>query len=108
MCAADYKWPSSRRVSSECKDLVSKILVVDASKRITVQGIQVRHMAAHVLTSPAQAACMQCTDPQDSCMPRWHAQHLDIQTMLASVSDSCACSWSVCERHNCAHACKAP
>ncbi|CAK0785491.1 hypothetical protein CVIRNUC_008700 [Coccomyxa viridis] len=37
---ADYKWPSSRRVSSECKDLVSKILVVDASKRITVQGIQ--------------------------------------------------------------------
>ena len=58
MCAADYAWPSSRRISSECKDLVSKILVVDASKRITVQGIQVRYMAAHVLTSPLQTAWM--------------------------------------------------
>ena len=48
MCAADYAWPFSKRVSSDCKDLVSKILVVDTSKRITVQEIQVRQRATHV------------------------------------------------------------
>ena len=55
-------------------------------------------MAAYALTLPVQAACMQRTPPQDSSMQGWQAQHLDIQTMLASaevtalcVNDSCAC-----------------
>ena len=39
--AADYQWPSSKKVSPDCKDIVAKILVVDVSERITVAEIQV-------------------------------------------------------------------
>ena len=39
--AADYEWPSSKRVSKECKDLVSKILVADPKQRIAIAEIQV-------------------------------------------------------------------
>ena len=49
--AADFQWPSSKRVSPECKDIVAKILVVDASKRISIQEIQVRSLRA--ITIPA-------------------------------------------------------
>ena len=39
--AAEYEWPSSKKVSRECKDLVSKILVADPKHRISIAGIQV-------------------------------------------------------------------
>lgn len=40
--AVDYNFPSSIPVSSECKDLLSKILVADPAKRYTIADIQ-RH-----------------------------------------------------------------
>lgn len=37
---ADFVFPPDIPVSAECKDLISKILVVDPEKRLTVQQIQ--------------------------------------------------------------------
>lgn len=37
---ADFSFPHNIHVSEECKDLISKILVVDPEKRLTVQQIQ--------------------------------------------------------------------
>lgn len=37
---ADFAFPTDIPVSAECKDLISKILVVDPEKRLTVQQIQ--------------------------------------------------------------------
>ncbi|CAL5229102.1 g12364 [Coccomyxa viridis] len=37
---ADYEWPSSKKVSKECKDLLSKILVADPKRRIAIAEIQ--------------------------------------------------------------------
>jgi hypothetical protein len=37
----DYKFPSDIPVSAQCKDLISKILVADASKRYTIDDILV-------------------------------------------------------------------
>ena len=39
--AADYEWPSSKKVSDECKDLVSRILVADPKRRMAIAEIQV-------------------------------------------------------------------
>lgn len=36
----DYTFPSSIPVSDACKDLLSRILVVDPNKRIDIKGIQ--------------------------------------------------------------------
>ena len=42
MCAADYEFPASKPVSEECKDILSRILVADPAKRITIAEIQAR------------------------------------------------------------------
>jgi serine/threonine-protein kinase SRK2 len=36
----DYVFPRNFPISDECKDLLSKILVVDPEKRLTVQQVQ--------------------------------------------------------------------
>lgn len=36
----EYEWPSALRLSPECRDLMSQILVADPSKRITIQQLQ--------------------------------------------------------------------
>ena len=41
VCAADYELPASKPVSAECKDILSRILVVDPAKRINIKEIQV-------------------------------------------------------------------
>ncbi len=37
---ADFVFPHNIYISDECKDLISKILVVDPEKRLTIQQIQ--------------------------------------------------------------------
>ena len=44
--AVDYQFPPSIPVSRECKDLLSKILVADPSKRYTISDIQ-KHPWCH-------------------------------------------------------------
>ena len=36
----EYEWPSALRLSPECRDLMSQILVADPSKRISIQQLQ--------------------------------------------------------------------
>ena len=36
----DFRFPSNIPVSAECKDLISKILVADVGKRLTIEAIQ--------------------------------------------------------------------
>jgi len=36
----DYRFPENIPVSSDCRDLISKILVADVSKRLTIEQIQ--------------------------------------------------------------------
>ena len=50
----DYAFPPAVPVSEECKDLISRILVADPNKRITVEQVCI---------------CMCCCDP----MPSWVA-----------------------------------
>lgn len=37
---ADYTFPRNIPISEECKDLLRKILVVDPTKRLSVQQVQ--------------------------------------------------------------------
>ena len=67
-CAGQYEFPAHKPISSECKDLLSKIFVADPGQRITVQGItrhpwfrrgtpslDVEHYNEHYIT-PIQSA----------------------------------------------------
>ncbi len=86
-CAADYQWPSSKKISADCKDIVAKILVVDVNKRITVAEIQVwlitslrslsaqslargyaYHLQSHLLSGMVESI-IQCTHG-----PHWVSQ----------------------------------
>ena len=40
VCAADYELPATKPVSEECKDILSRILVVDPAQRINIAEIQ--------------------------------------------------------------------
>ena len=58
----DYRFPQSVPVSPACKDLLSRILVVNPSERITIQGIQQHPWSAlfpHAVSScNVPIACM--------------------------------------------------
>ena len=51
----------SKRVSPECKDIVAKILLRDASKRISIKEIQVRRLRA--------IASLHCKELEDRIRP---------------------------------------
>ncbi len=65
--AADYEWPSSKRISKECKDLVSRILVADPKHRIAIAEIQVgkclNYLVVPVWTKPGKAGCLVLGQP---------------------------------------------
>ena len=59
MClAAEYEWPSSKRISSECKDLVSRMLVTDPKHRIAIADIQVCEDDHHQHHTPSLLPCV--------------------------------------------------
>lgn len=50
---ADYQIPASAKVSSECRDLLARLLTTSPGSRITIQGIQ-QHPWYIILAHPAR------------------------------------------------------
>lgn len=51
---ANYSWPQHRQLSEGARDLVQRILVAQASHRITIQGIMVHPWYLHNLPAELQ------------------------------------------------------
>ncbi len=56
--AADYEFPASKPVSDECKDFLSRILVVDPARRMTLSEIQVRTLWVGHLPVYPRSVCL--------------------------------------------------
>lgn len=105
-CAGRYSFdnPVWRPVSSQAKDLISKLLVVDPAKRLT--SAQARAWVPHactVRTQVARAVFACCTPPTDTPMhthTRMHAHrshHQCYGTQVLRHSWVCKCDEGECE-----------
>ena len=71
-CAGRFSWPSHVALSAEAKDLITKMLCVDVSKRITMAEIQVRSVFV----------------PPNACRGGRHGCYI----LLCCI----ACTWKAC------------
>ena len=73
----DYKIPPGVAVSPHCRDLLARILVVDPSRRIDIQGIQQHPWCAALVPGCSRPSSRVWTGSARACM--WGASGLPIR-----------------------------